>query len=137
MKIDWGKLKTEYVTTTVSQRELAKKYNVQPTMIARKCKEEDWVGEREAFVRKTSARCVQRTQDQKVDAAARLHRSAEKLLEKIDQLMELDDVLAPRDLKSISGTMLDVKTVLGIKDEEAKDTSNEIKVTFVEAPWDQ
>ena len=37
-----------------------------------------------------------------------------KLLGKADQLLELDDALAPRDLKSLSSMLLDVRTLLNI-----------------------
>jgi hypothetical protein len=36
-----------------------------------------------------------------------------KLLVKADQLLSLDEALAPRDLKSISSMLLDVKQLLG------------------------
>ena len=37
-----------------------------------------------------------------------------KLLQKADQLLEIDDALAPRDLKSLSSMLLDVRQLLGI-----------------------
>ena len=36
-----------------------------------------------------------------------------KLLKKADDLLDLDDALAPRDLKSLSSMLLDVRTLLG------------------------
>ena len=39
---------------------------------------------------------------------------AYKVLAKADQLLEIDDALAPRDLKSLSGMLLDVRTLLNI-----------------------
>lgn len=38
----------------------------------------------------------------------------QKLLKKADDLLELDDALAPRDLKSLSSMLLDVRTLLNI-----------------------
>ena len=37
-----------------------------------------------------------------------------KLLGKADQLLDLDDALAPRDLKSLSSMLMDVRTLLNI-----------------------
>lgn len=42
-----------------------------------------------------------------------LRRYAMKILAKANQILELDDALAPRDLKSMTGMMLDVKVLLG------------------------
>ena len=39
---------------------------------------------------------------------------AHKVLKKADALLELDDALAPRDLKSLSSMLLDVRTLLNI-----------------------
>ena len=39
---------------------------------------------------------------------------AHKVLAKADQLLELDDALAPRDLKSLSSMLLDVRTLLNV-----------------------
>lgn len=47
--IDWVKIKTEYVTTGISQRELANKYNLSLSGISKKAKAEDWVKKRESY----------------------------------------------------------------------------------------
>lgn len=43
-----------------------------------------------------------------------LHSYAQKLLWKADQILDLDDALAPRDLKSLSSMLLDVRTLLHV-----------------------
>ena len=42
MAIDWGKIKNEYVTTNIGQRELAKKNGVSPRQVAYRSKREGW-----------------------------------------------------------------------------------------------
>lgn len=67
----------------------------------------------------------------------RMMASVDKLQQKIDQLLELDEVLPPRDLKSLSSTLLDVKMLFGFKDEEDSDNSSDkIVVEFVNNDWD-
>ena len=39
---DWQKIKTEYITTDTSYRELSQKYGVHYTNIAKRAKKEDW-----------------------------------------------------------------------------------------------
>ena len=75
---------------------------------------------------------------------------AKKVLKKADDLLELDDALAPRDLKSLSSMLLDVRQMLGtlspLEEEERKlrlaalkkqaqeeqKTSAEVTVRFVD-----
>lgn len=51
--IPWGEIKTEYVTTDTSYRQLAKKYGgkyrLSDTTIAKRGSAEDWVSERERY----------------------------------------------------------------------------------------
>ncbi|WP_337399472.1 hypothetical protein [Congzhengia sp.] len=42
MAIDWVKIKNEYVTTNIGQRELAKKNGVSPRQVAYRSKREGW-----------------------------------------------------------------------------------------------
>ena len=44
--------------------------------------------------------------------------AADKLLAKVYQLLDLDDALAPRDLKSISSTLLDIKMLTDVRDDD-------------------
>ena len=46
------------------------------------------------------------------DDFSRIRAGAYMTLDKAEQILKLDDALAPRDLKSISGMLLDVKNVL-------------------------
>ena len=43
-----------------------------------------------------------------------LRQRARKVLEKADQLLDIDDALAPRDLKSLSSMLLDVRQLLNV-----------------------
>lgn len=46
---------------------------------------------------------------------AQIRDYAYKVMQKADQLLELDDALAPRDLKSLSGMLLDIRNLLNIQ----------------------
>ena len=133
-QIDWQKIKMEYVTRGTSARELARKYKLQPTTVQRKSKMEDWPSQREEYVRTLTQKCVQRTQSDTVDSVARLAQSARKLMDKCNALLAMDDVVAPRDLKAVTDTLIGVKNLLGIKDED--NSKQEITVTFKENVWD-
>lgn len=63
---DWTAIKNEYITSSVSQRQLAKKFGVAPQSLNRRCKAEKWGDLREAYRDKT----VQKTTDAVSDAVA-------------------------------------------------------------------
>ena len=54
-KADWNKIKTEYITTDISQRDLAKKYNVPYSTLRDRCKADGWYAEKKQFRSKVVA----------------------------------------------------------------------------------
>lgn len=109
-----------------STRMLAAKYDVPKSTVARWVKQYGWVQEtktrraaalngtldgaaRGSGARGTEADPLPVSQDYEV---IRIY--AAKVLKKADALLELDDALAPRDLKSLSSMLLDVRTLLNI-----------------------
>ena len=136
MRADWEKIRHEYVTTGASQRDLSKKYGVSKTAIQRRAKDEKWLDKRDQFVTRMNAKVVQKTENIVVDQTARLYQATDKLLDKVFQLLDLDDALAPRDLKSLSSTLMDVK-MLRVKDDNEIDAlENQITVRWIGNDWD-
>ena len=137
MAADWTAIKTEYITTDISYRDLAVKHDVNLKTLSRRAKLESWPKKREEYVHKTEAKCLQKAQSVVMSRFDRMMASVDKLQQKIDQLLELDEVLPPRDLKRLSSTLLDVKMLFGFKDEEDSDNSSDkIVVEFVNNDWD-
>ena len=120
MRADWNQIRREYVTTGASYRDLAKKYGVSVGMIAKKSKSEKWIEKREQYVYKVDTKVEQKAQDIKIDQTARLYEATNKLLDKVFQLLDLEDALAPRDLKSLSSTLMDIKMITGVKTDAEK-----------------
>ena len=58
--MDWLKIKTEYVTTQISTRDLAQKYEVPYITLRRKAEKESWAEERKEHERKVSANVSQK-----------------------------------------------------------------------------
>jgi hypothetical protein len=67
MKPDWGAIETEYITSDISQRALAKKHSIPYATFRGHCKR-DWAKKREEYQRKTIAKTLQKTAEAKVDA---------------------------------------------------------------------
>jgi transposase-like protein len=121
----------DYVTTDISIRALAEKYGVGKSTIAVWMKKESWTAEKQGCLKQAQERAKSDTGmdiAQHVDAleqrARRLYSSADKLLERVDQLLALEDALAPRDLQSLSSTLMNIKMIHGIESKPAEDTAS-------------
>lgn len=136
MRADWNKIRREYVTTGASQRDLSKKYGVSKSLIARKAKEENWVDKRGQYVGKVDAKVEQKAESILVDQTARLYEATDMLMDKVFQLLKLKEPLAPRDLKSLSSTLMDVKMLRAKDDSEVAALENQITVKWVGRDWD-
>lgn len=64
-RIDWEAIKTEYVTTDVSQRDLIKKYKLNTRYVARHSKNEEWVRLRKEYKAKMAAKVIAKSCDRK------------------------------------------------------------------------
>jgi len=133
---DWNQIRREYVTTGASQRDLSKKYNVSKSLIAKRAKEENWLEKRGQYVGRIDAKVEQQTEKIFVDQTARLYEATNKLLDKVFQLLDLEEALAPRDLKSLSSTLTDIKLLRAKDDTEIAVAENTISVRFINNDWD-
>ena len=71
-KIPWEKIRAEYVAGGISQRALAKKYNVGQGTLAQRSRREGWVADRDQVNSKAVAKANQRVADKKAEALAAL-----------------------------------------------------------------
>lgn len=146
---DWQKIKTEYITTDTSYRKLGEKYGVGYSVIGERARLEGWVEQREQFRNKTLTDTVEAISNKQVDRTANLISVADKLLARVQDLVEMDSELlvAPQNLKHISGVLKDIKEIQMIrsdadmreqearikklqKEAEQEDTNTEVVITF-------
>ena len=146
---DWQKIKTEYITTDTSYRKLADKYGIDQATISRRAKKEDWVSKRQQNASRVQAKIVNAISNKQVDRAAKLISVADQLLEKVQDLVEMGPelLIAPQNLKHISGVLKDIKEIQMIRSEadlreqearikklqkeaEQEDTNTEVVITF-------
>lgn len=114
----------EYISTDLSLRVLAKKHNMSVSTLQLWKKDGHWDVERKAMLAAATERAAENLSTSKAQALDSLAErqektlaAADKLLEKVYQLLDLDDALAPRDLKSISSTLLDIKMLTDVRDD--------------------
>lgn len=122
-KVDKGAIREDYLRG-FSVRMLAAKYNVPRSTIGRWVKQYGWVQEHrqqeEERVRGTRDKTARDTETLSAEPLPveqdyeMLRVYTQKLLAKADDLLNLDDALAPRDLKSLSSMLLDVRQLLNI-----------------------
>lgn len=114
---NWKEIETEYITTSTSYRKLADKYGVDQATVARKAKKEDWVSKRQHHISETQAKVLAADTQQKVSRAERLKNVADKLLGKVESLLEQSDPLEmdTQSMKHISGVLKDIKEIQMIK----------------------
>lgn len=79
--INWEKIKSEYITTDTSQRKLAKKYSVSMNALTRRCKNEEWVKQRERYKSKVVAKTVEKSANREANRLARLMDTTSKAID--------------------------------------------------------
>lgn len=117
MAANWNAIKSEYITTDTSYRKLASKYCVNGTVLAQRAKREDWVGEKARFQSKTQTKVLKAIADKQVSRASRFQTVADKLLAKVEALIDNPDI-EWRDtvmMRDVSRTLKDLKDVQMIK----------------------
>ena len=114
---DWQAIKTEYITTDTSYRKLAQKYGLEAATIARRASKEKWVEQRHQHDIKTTTKIINAVGSSQATRAARLQTVADKLLGKVESLLETDDkiLLDTQGMKHISGVLKDIKEIQMIR----------------------
>ena len=112
---DWQKIKTEYITTDTSYRELSQKYGVHYTNIAKKAKKEDWQQLRQQQANTTQTRMIEVVEQEKVDRVARLMTVSDKLLNKVEQLVDQEGPISAGAIKNLSDALKNIRDAQMLK----------------------
>lgn len=117
--MDWNAIKTEYLTTDTSYRKLAKKYGIHSTAVANRAGREGWVEERERFRRKSLSKTLEKLSSAQADRAARLQTVADKLLSKLEKVVDAleDGALETQQFRQIAASLKDIKDIQMIRSE--------------------
>ena len=119
--MDWNKLKREYIAGGTSYRKLAAKYDVPLSTLKRVAHDEDWVGLMEQCKAKSATKIVEIESDKQAERMRRLLKVSDDLLDVVEEAVanfktgEL--MLDKTALKSLSGTIKDIKEIQNIKTE--------------------
>lgn len=112
---DWQKIKTEYITTETSYRKLAQKHGVNVTNIAKKASIENWVEERKRYITNTQTKTIEKISRQEASRAARIHTVADKLLNKIEAMVDGEEMLDSKCVRALTAAVKDLKEIQSIR----------------------
>lgn len=91
-KINWIKIRNDYINGRGSYRKLADKYGISATSISKRAKLEGWVEQREKQLRKNSAKIAQKTSDRiaerEANRVARLLGTTDRLQDALERAAE-------------------------------------------------
>ena len=117
--MDWKKLKAEYIAGGTSYRKLAEKYKANLSVLKRIAKDENWVGLREQCKAKAATKIVEIESDKQAERMRRLLSVSDMLLDAVEESVrafQTKDLILDRSaLKSLSGTIKDIKDIQNIK----------------------
>ena len=143
----------EYISTDISIRQLAAKYDLSKSMLERLIKKGGWTAEKNRLMDVAQARAKKRIEeaerkaeieerqrtetarqefetrlDEHMDAltgrAERVYSATDKLLALVDSMLENADAMAPRDLQAMSSTLMNIKQLHDIR--PAEETSKSV-----------
>lgn len=79
--VNWEKIKVEYITTSISQRKLADKYDIPLSNITRRSINEKWVEQREQYKSKVTSKTVEKSANREANRLARLMDTTSKAID--------------------------------------------------------
>ena len=88
MSADWTAIRNEYITSSVSQRKLARKYGVSQASINRRSKAEKWDESRESFRFKAIQKATDAVAESEADRAVILSNISTKAAVFLDQRLD-------------------------------------------------
>lgn len=117
-RLDWKRIKAEYVADGISLRELSIKHGVSFSTIQKKSMEEKWGDLRKKRRRKTEEKIIDAVVSKEVKKATDIVDVADKLLGKISEMLDMDvNAYNTQNIKNLTSALKDLKDIKGIKSE--------------------
>lgn len=119
--VDWNRLKAEYIKGGISYRKLADKHKVPFHTLRKQAAKEKWREARDECVAKTATKIIEAESDKQAQRYERLLKVSDDLLAVVEDAVRSFQVgelaLDKSALKSLSGTIKDIKDIQNIKTE--------------------
>ena len=112
--MDWHKIKAEYIAGGTSYRKLAEKYGISRSKLQAVATKENWVDLKSQTQAKTESKLVDSISDKESKKATNIIDVADKLVEKIYEMLSAD-VTNAQSIKSLTSALRDLKEIKGYK----------------------
>ena len=112
---DWQAIRTEYITTETSYRKLAQKYGINVTTIAKTASDEKWVEQRKQHAINTQTKTLEKISQQEANRAAKIHSVADKLLKKIEAMVDSEEPMDTKGIRALTAAVKDLKEIQSVK----------------------
>lgn len=117
--MEWTEIKTEYIATDLSIRELAEKHGCSYYTLRNKCHQGGWAKLKEERKAESVRKIVQLASDDQANRMRRLLDVSDKLLaqveREIDGLSKTKNPISKSDYKALASTIKDIKDIQSIK----------------------
>ncbi len=140
--VDWAAAKLDYTVNHLSYQQIADKYGISKRTVLRYAKANDWQDSKKNRAEKLVAECHQKIAEQYSQNTEEIlqlfYKDFYRIQEKIEQTLSVDDAFAPKDLKALTGVLMDLKTAMGL-DDVTKVTDGDksgVTIEFVNNVWD-
>ena len=132
--MDWKRIKAEYIAGGTSYRKLAEKYKVKLSALRSIAERENWVELKAQTQHKTNTKLTETVSDIESKKAVDIINVADKLLEKIGEMVERYG--DPDSIKKLTSAIKDLKDIKGIKsDADIREQEARIKKLEMEASF--
>lgn len=123
--IPWEDIKTEYLTTKISQRVLAEKYGVSASALMSRAQRQHWSKDLEQINQKCKQEVVEHCVESRIEAVDQATRTLKKLMAKIERSIEKTSDSDVKSIKMLTGAMRDLKEIgiYEVEDSGTKDVS--------------
>ena len=117
--MDWKKLKREYIAGGISYRKLADKYGVSFSTLKEVAAKEHWRDAKVKCQAESTTKIIEIESDKQAERMKRLLTVSDKLLTAVEEAVDMfqagELLLDKSALKSLSGTIKDIKEIQNIK----------------------
>ena len=118
LKLDWNKIKAEYIAGGTSYRRLAEKYGIERNRLQKRATAERWVELRSRARVETESKIVDLVSSDAANRATQISDAADLLICKICEVISSEDAfIDTQGIKHLTSALKDLKDIKGYKSE--------------------
>lgn len=110
----WSDARQDYITSSLSYRQIAEKHKLPKTTLYARAKKERWVEKREQYRSKAEAKKQDVSIDAEVKRYEKLVSVSNVALERIEQMLQKPDI-DERGVRALMASLKDIKDIQGLR----------------------